>query len=87
MSMQRFADRVSTAGLRLDPRTRMLFRGAAFFINGERMVAPSAQRRALVELANRRALPPQRPPEALLVMLYEWYKAGFLWPGSLLPST
>lgn len=85
LSKQRFAERVGREGLRLDPRTRLLFHGLAFYINGERAVVPAAQRRVLVELADRRALPPQTLPQALLDVLYDWYKAGYLWPGAVLP--
>lgn len=81
MSRERFAEKVALEGLRLDPRTRMLFHGANFYINGERLVVPEAHRRLLVKLADQRALPPSALPEALLAMLYDGYKAGYLWPG------
>lgn len=85
MRRQRFVDKVGTEGLRLDPRTRMLFHGATFYINGERQVVPVAHRRVLAELADRRALPPKVLPDALLAVLYEWYKSGYLWPGGAPP--
>lgn len=86
MSRVRFAEKVGRDGLRLDPRTRMLFYGASFYINGERLVVPVAHRRLLVKLADRRALPPGALPDALLAMLYDGYKAGYLWPGADPPT-
>jgi len=87
MSMKRFAGRVGSEGLHLDPRTRMLFHGPAIFINGEHVMVSAEQRRTLVELADRRVLPPQRLPDGLLAVLYDWYRAGYLWPGNLSPSS
>lgn len=81
MRIERFADRIRAEGLRLDPRTRMLFHGPAFYINGERLLAPAAHQRLLTELADRRALPPVELPNDVLAHLYDWYKAGYLWPG------
>ncbi len=86
MGRERFTDKVGTEGLRLDPRTRMLFHGSTFYINGERLVVPVANRRVLVELADRRALPPKALPDTLLAVLYDWYKSGYLWPGACPPA-
>lgn len=86
MGRERFADKVGTEGLRLDPRTRMLFHGSSFYVNGERLVVPVAHRRVLVELADRRALLPRALPDALLAELYDWYRAGYLWPGAKPPA-
>lgn len=81
MSAKAFAASASQAGVRLDARTRLLFSGSVFFINGERIKPPSQARRALITLADRRSLPPERIPAALLPLLYDWYVAGYLTPG------
>ena len=78
----RFASRSRARGLRLDLRTRMLFRGRDYFVNGERVEAPSRARRLLSRLANERSLPPaERMPAPLLELLHAWYLAGWLRVG------
>lgn len=86
MRLERFAERIDRGGLHLDPRTRLLFHGSAFYVNGERLVLPPAQRRLMVELADRRALPPMSLPDELLAALYDMYRAGYLWPGACPPA-
>ncbi len=81
MSSDRFAQSVTLEGVRLDPRSRLLFSDGSFYINGERIEATGPSRRALVHLADRRSLPPGRVPAALQPTLYAWYVAGYLWPG------
>ncbi len=74
-----FASRCRRLGLRLDARTRMLFRGEDFFINGERVAAPARARTLLSRLADERALPPRaRLPRPVLRLLHAWYVAGWL---------
>ena len=78
----RFASRCRARGLRLDPRTRMLFRGRDYFVNGERIEAPARARGVLVRLANERALPPgERLSGPLARLLHSWYLAGWLRTG------
>ena len=78
-SPARFAALCRTRGLRLDLRTRMLFREREFFVNGERVEPPGRLRRFLARLADERALPPgERLPQPLLVLLHDWYLAGWL---------
>lgn len=75
----RFASRCRRLGLRLDARTRMLFRGGDFFINGERVVASARERALLARLADERALPPRgRLPRPVLRLFHDWYVAGWL---------
>ena len=63
----------------LDPKTRMLYRGSRFFINGELLVPRPGQRRALALLADRR-----RAPVRLLArhglerLVLDWQRSGFL---------
>lgn len=78
MSEARFKEAAQHRGIRLDPRTRLLFRGRTFYINGERCEPAPTGQRALVELADRRALAANRVPATLMPLLYEWYRAGFL---------
>ena len=79
LSPARFAFRSGARGLRLDPRTRMLFRGRDYFVNGERVEAPERARGLLTHLANERSLPPAgRPPGPLLRLLHAWYLAGWV---------
>ncbi len=86
LRLERFAEKAGAHGLHLDPRTRLLFHGPSFYINGERLVFPPGQRRLMRKLADQRALPPMPLPDDLLAVLYEMYKAGYLWPGTGVPS-
>lgn len=78
MSKQRFADKAALTGVRLDARTRLLFSGERFFINGERLKPAPGLRHPLRQLADQRCLPPGRLPDELLALLHEWYLAGYL---------
>jgi 50S ribosomal protein L16 3-hydroxylase len=83
MSAARFVSAASRHGLVLDRRTRMAWRGGLVFINGEAHQAPPAGRRALRELADRRALSTGRcasalADEATAAMLDAWHRAGWL---------
>lgn len=81
-SLARFMSLCRTRGLRLDLRTRMLFRASAFFVNGERVEPVRSLRSWLVRLADERVLPAERRmPAALLVLLHGWYVAGWLHIG------
>lgn len=76
----RFAQAVERHGLRLDPRSQLLFRGRRFFINGEGFEPAASLVPPLRELANRRRLPPGRIEGELLQILHAWYADGFLSP-------
>jgi len=76
-----FSSRCRRLGLRLDARSRMLFRGGEFFVNGE-LVAPPARLRAwLRRLADGRSLAGGRLPKPLLGLLHAWYLTGWLHIG------
>jgi 50S ribosomal protein L16 3-hydroxylase len=63
----------------LDPRTRMLYRGARFFLNGESFLAPAAERHALGVLADRRRAPGRLFARAGLAgRVRAWHRDGFL---------
>ncbi len=69
----------------LHPKTQMLYLGARFFINGERLVPRPAQRRALAALADRRRAAGRTLARAGLGrLILEWHRCGFL---SLEPTT
>ncbi|MCX7672189.1 MAG: cupin domain-containing protein [Thiobacillaceae bacterium] len=81
LSLQRFAERARTKGVSLDARTRLLFHGRTFYINGERVPAGPGQYRTLVALADARRLGPQALPAGVLPLLHAWYQQGYLHIG------
>jgi 50S ribosomal protein L16 3-hydroxylase len=77
-----FAAHVARRGVCLAGPTRMLFRGATIYINGEAHALPAHAARQLSRLADRRALPPPlRADRETARMLYQWYRAGYLTIG------
>jgi 50S ribosomal protein L16 3-hydroxylase len=80
-SLQRFAKRAAQVGLALDLRSRMLYRGTTFWLNGEAIKrpprAPSTFVRALTALANDRRLPPAKSA-AMAHVLYPYWCTGEL---------
>jgi len=75
-------------GLRLDRRTRMAWRGATVYVNGEAHDAPVAARRWLRRLADRRLLAAAECPRAfaapgVAAMLGAWHDAGWLRIGAV----
>ncbi len=82
MPAARFARAAGARGLRLDPKSRLLFSGRLLFINGETLRPEAAARDWLRELADRRRLPPlARVDSATWKLLYQWYRAGYIEPG------
>ncbi len=77
-----FSKLAAKQGVRLDPRSQLLFRGSLFYMNGERVEAPPEILAILRSLADRRRLPPTTPTESLLPILHEWYISGYLLPGT-----
>ena len=74
-----FAALCRARGMRLDLRTRMLFREREFFVNGEQVEPPGRLRSFLARLADERVLPAdKRLPRPLLGLLHDWYLAGWL---------
>lgn len=67
-------------GIRLDARSKMLFSGATFFLNGEPVTKlPSADRARLQELADRRRIDSATGlSESVRTLLYSWYCDGYL---------
>jgi 50S ribosomal protein L16 3-hydroxylase len=73
-----FAKAVAKRGLRLDPRSQLLFRGNTLYMNGERLVAGAKTLTTLQSLADQRHLPPTQLDAELLEVIHEWYVAGYL---------
>jgi 50S ribosomal protein L16 3-hydroxylase len=82
MGRKAFAKALASRGAALEAKTRMLFAGKRFFINGEMLRASGREGRVLKALADRRRLPAQTDlPAGLEDQLYDWYEAGWLSPG------
>jgi 50S ribosomal protein L16 3-hydroxylase len=78
LRLSAFADRVRRAGLVLDRRTRLLYRGRSIGINGEVLHADSSVSAILKRLSDQRALRPSALSDAAVEQLYPWYCAGWL---------
>ncbi len=81
LSRHAFARAVQKEGLRLDPRSRILYRGQWFFFNGEARACPGTARTPLIHLADRHQLPPGPLPATALPWLHEAYQAGWIHLG------
>ncbi|HTS84879.1 MAG TPA: cupin domain-containing protein [Usitatibacter sp.] len=69
-------------GLALDPRSRLVFSGTMFFLNGEEVHVPAGARGAMRKLADRRGLAaPVVAPRAFWDAAHEWYLRGFVKTG------
>ena len=78
-----FRNRLRRQGLRLDRRSRMLWRGAGIFINGECVEIDASGRRLLRRLANERSLPAEAfvalpDTHPLFALLRDWLEAGWI---------
>lgn len=77
-----FVAAIARSGLHLDPRTLMLYRAQALFINGEPVNLHRADRRALHQLADARVLHSARfSAKATTARVYDWYRAGWIHIG------
>jgi len=73
----KFARAAAARGVRLDPRTLMLYRDSAVYVNGD--ACPGAASRALKKLADARRLAPGCPlGGADVAWLHEAWRDGFL---------
>jgi len=75
-----FAEKLQAQGIRLDPRSQLLFHGHRYFINGETFVPPTGTSKLFQKLADCRQLPPTEANEGTLALLYDWYTAGYVSP-------
>ena len=65
--------------VRLDPKTRLLYRGANFFINGESLRLQGRAARRLRELADRRAARGARLAGTRLAdLISDWQRRGYV---------
>jgi 50S ribosomal protein L16 3-hydroxylase len=81
-SRAQFARRGAKAGLALDPRSRLLFSGTMFFLNGEECDVPSIAHAGMRRLADERRLSgPVTAPVSFWNLAHEWYLQGFLHLG------
>jgi 50S ribosomal protein L16 3-hydroxylase len=81
MTLQRFTQSAIKRGVTLSRKTQMLYRGTHFFINGEAFAIGRADKTALIELANQRALDGAGVAQGstdVLEALYTWYQDGWL---------
>ena len=82
-SNRNFSGKIRNRTVNLHPKTQMLYRGKRFFINGEVLHPPPAQRAALAWLADRRRAPGSVLARAGLErLIFEWHQAGFLLLGT-----
>lgn len=78
-SRARFEKRAARSGLALDPRSRLLFSGRMFYINGEAIAVPPGARPGLRRLADARRLgAPLRASAEFWDVVYAWYLLGFV---------
>ena len=74
-----FARALLRGQVALDPRTRLLYQGARFFLNGEGFTAERHQQAALCTLSDLRRTPGARLAAAgTSDLLYQWYLLGYL---------
>jgi 50S ribosomal protein L16 3-hydroxylase len=80
LSPARWARAAATRGVRLDLRTRLLYRAGQVGINGEVLPIGRDERALLARLADQRALTPGqcRLSDSLCARLHEWYVDGWL---------
>ena len=82
LARAQFARRCAAAGLALDGRSRLLFSGTMFFLNGEVAPAPAKARAWLQRLADERRLEGAiEAPAEFWDLAHAWYLQGFLRPG------
>jgi len=75
-----FARALAHAGIVLDPKSILLYRGGLWFLNGEAVAPPRALRPFLRTLADTRRAAGW--PAGSAALLHDWYRAGFiLFPG------
>jgi 50S ribosomal protein L16 3-hydroxylase len=79
LSYARFIARITKNGVRLDPKTQLLFAGNLFFINGEECPVERDDREHFRTLADRRSLDDCSQLSADgLELLHAWYCDGFV---------
>lgn len=83
-SRTRFLAGLGRDGLALDSKTRFLFSGSRFFLNGEPVTVKRQDAKIFRQLADERRLDGSSSiSNAAIDLLYEWYRLGFLAPSKL----
>ena len=81
-SRARFAREAARHGVALDPRSRLMFSGTMFFLNGEEVETPARARALLQQLADERRLHgPMKAPQEFWDVAHAWYLQGFAHAG------
>jgi 50S ribosomal protein L16 3-hydroxylase len=81
LTVGRFMETAARRGLKLSPKTLMLYRGKNVFINGESFAVGRADKVVLDVLANQRVLEGTQLAQAsddVLEALYTWYQDGWV---------
>jgi 50S ribosomal protein L16 3-hydroxylase len=81
LTVGRFMEQAAKRGLKLSPKTLMLYRGKHVFINGESFALKRADKAVLDVLANQRGLDGAMLAQAsddVLEALHTWYSDGWL---------
>jgi 50S ribosomal protein L16 3-hydroxylase len=74
-----FERRAARSGVALDARSRLLFSGTMFFLNGEEIAVPAAARAWTQRLADERRIEgPMKAPPPFWDLAHQWYLQGFL---------
>lgn len=82
LTRQQFANCTNKTGLRLDLRSRMLFRERNLYLNGDAYAPGYKAFLSLQPLADELALSPgQAFDQEALELLYQWYLYGYVVPG------
>lgn len=83
LTRREFANLIGKTGLRLDLKSRMLFRNRNLYLNGDAYAAGAEASRSLQLLADDLALPPgQEFDQEALELLHQWHLYGYVLPGS-----
>lgn len=79
MALARFTREAARHGLALDRRSRLLFSGSMFFMNGEASRVDAAAGRVLRGLSDHRRIPaPVKAPRTFWELVHAWHARGFV---------
>ncbi|MFZ3322385.1 MAG: cupin domain-containing protein [Usitatibacter sp.] len=82
LSRAQFERRAARTGLELDPRSRLVFSGTMFFLNGDEVRIPAPARQLVRQLADARRIDaPVAAPRPFWDSAHAWYLRGFLTTG------
>lgn len=84
LTLAAFRYRIATKGVRLSPRTQMLYDADRLFVNGNDCRLPDAGAEDLRRLGDRRLLSNGEAaslPSNVSELLHDWYRDGFLYPA------